>query len=68
MTIEEIMWQIEPRKTLDSGIIRGKIKEALLIQEEHYEKLLNEQKESWIKACNKEKELKEDLLNLILKK
>ena len=68
MTIEEIMWKIEPRKTLDSGIIRGKIKKALLIQEEHYEKLLAEQKVAWIKACNKEKELKEELLNLILKK
>lgn len=40
MTIEEIIWQVEPRKSLDSEIIRGKIKEALLIQEDYYEKLL----------------------------
>jgi len=68
MTIEEIMWQVEPRKTLDSGIIRGKIKEALLIQEEHYEKLLAEQKESWLKACARENALKEELVKLILKR
>lgn len=68
MTIEEIMWQVEPRKTLDSGIIRGKIKEALLIQEEHYENLLNEQKESWLKACARENALKEELVKLILKR
>jgi hypothetical protein len=67
MTIEEIMWKVEPRKTLDSGIIRGKIKQALLIQEEHYEKLLNEQKVAWIKACNKEKQLKEELKQELVK-
>jgi hypothetical protein len=68
MTIEEIMWKVEPRKTLDSEIIRGKIKEALLIQKEHYGKLLNEQKESWLKACARENALKEELVNLILKR
>jgi hypothetical protein len=68
MTIEKIMWQVEPRKTLDSEIIRGKIKEALLIQKEHYENLLNEQKLVWLKACAREDALKKELVKLILKK
>ena len=59
MTIESIMWQVEPRKTLDSEIIRSKIKEALLIQEEYYEKLLDEQKKELA-------HVKEQLVNLIM--
>ena len=67
MTIESIMWQVEPRNSLDSEIIRNKIKEALLIQEEYYEKLLSEQKLVWLKACAREDALKEELVNLICK-
>ena len=58
MTIESIMWQVEPRNSLDSQIIRNKIKEALLIQEEHYEKQFTEQKKELA-------HVKEQLVNLI---
>ncbi len=64
MTIDQIMWQVEPRKSLDSEIIRGKIKTALLIQEDYYEKRLNEQKE--LKACARED--KKELVKSIVKR
>jgi hypothetical protein len=64
MTIDQIMWQVEPRKSLDSEIIRGKIKTALLIQEDYYEKRLNEQKE--LKSCARED--KKKLVNSIVKR
>jgi hypothetical protein len=66
MTIDQIMWQVEPRKSLDSEIIRGKIKTALLIQEDYYEKRLNEQKESWLKSCAIED--KKELVKSIVKR
>ena len=59
MTIESITWQVEPRNSLDSQIIRNKIKEALLIQEEYYEKLFSEQKKELA-------HVKEQLVNLIM--
>ena len=62
------MWQVEPRNSLDSEIIRNKIKEALLIQKDHYENLLNEQKLVWLKACAREDALKEELVKLICKR
>ena len=68
MTIDQIMWQVEPRKSLDSEIIRSKIKTALLIQEDYYEKRLNEQKESWLKACAREDALKKELVKSIVKR
>ena len=66
MTIDQIMWQVEPRKSLDSEIIRGKIKTALLIQEDYYEKRLNEQKEWWLKSCARED--KKELVDLLVKR
>jgi predicted GIY-YIG superfamily endonuclease len=66
MTIDQIMWQVEPRKSLDSEIIRSKIKTALLIQEDYYKKRLNEQKEWWLKACARED--KKELVDLLVKR